>query len=430
MTETKSKAVFLDKYGTIIQDLSRGQKTDQIKLLPGAARAVYEMKQLGYKTFIASNEPAAAAGTISMEQLEELNAKLSEILAQQQAEPDGIYCCPFDPDAAVAEFAHKSRLQKPAPGMLLKAAEEQEIDLKNSWMIGDSLDDIRAGIAAGCKTILIRPTARKIPPPPDGTAADYEAVNITEAANYIKMQNRKENIQQSLEFEQGNRSENKKLSQAAAKTSPPETQKNAADKKQTLQETDVIQAQVAGNVGKCFEKMGASSKGRDLLLKSSGLFASEEQRKLEEARRVKRDEPASETKPQAQTAADETPAQPPKQKSPQIKAAPRQAAPEQKASKPAAEQIREKHIQKTLPDTPLEDANKKPAAAKDKNENGAEIFQFIAGIFQAAAVLMIIVMIITIITPNLTSFSAAGLLATAIISQVLSIAFARIKPSK
>ncbi|AQQ71314.1 D,D-heptose 1,7-bisphosphate phosphatase [Limihaloglobus sulfuriphilus] len=427
MTETKSKAVFLDKYGTLIQDQSLGQAAEQIKLLPGAARAVYEMKQLGYKAFIASNEPAAAAGTISMDQLEELNAKLSEILAKQKAEPDGIYCCPFDPDAAVAEYAHKSRLRKPAPGMLLKAAQEHAIDLENSWMIGDSLDDIRAGIAAGCKTILIRPTARKTPPPPDGTAADYEAVNITEASNYIKMQNRKENIQQSLEFEDGS-SESKEPGRPAETAAPALAAEKPADTEQAVKENEVIDAQVASNVGKCLEKMGNSSKGRDLLLKSSGLFASEEQRKLEEARRVKRDEQASETKPGPQTAADETPAQPQQQK-PETPAAPPQPAPEAKQTRPAAQQPSEKHAQRDLPETPLEDANKKPAATKDKHENDAEIFQFIAGIFQAAAVLMGIVMIITIIMPNLTSFSAAGLLATAIVSQVLSIAFAKIKPS-
>jgi len=185
-----NKAIFLSRDGTIVDNPDYLSDPNQVKLLNGAARAINDMRAMGYKLIVATNQPAVAQGVTSEETLAKIHEKLVLLLANEGAYLDKIYYCPFHPDGAIPKYRKDDYTRKPNPGMLLAAADDFDINAKDSWMIGDSDKDIEAGARAGCKTILI--THSKPTPllPPGQQGPDFKAVNITEAANIIKKHHR------------------------------------------------------------------------------------------------------------------------------------------------------------------------------------------------------------------------------------------------
>lgn len=168
-------AVFVDKDGTLVQDVPYNVDPERITLSPGAAEAIDAFARNGLQVIVISNQPGAALGHFAEEQLKDVERRLRELLG---GEIDGFYYCPHAPDAGC-------RCRKPSPGMLLRAAREHGVDLERSWMIGDILDDVEAGRRAGCRTCLIdngNETEWKIDPlrRPDRVAAD-----LAEAAAMI-----------------------------------------------------------------------------------------------------------------------------------------------------------------------------------------------------------------------------------------------------
>ncbi|ARN55743.1 D-glycero-alpha-D-manno-heptose-1,7-bisphosphate 7-phosphatase [Sedimentisphaera salicampi] len=187
----KIKAVFLDRDNTIISDPGYISKPEQVKLIQGAGKALRCMQQLGYKLFVVTNQSGIARGLLTEERLDEIHSRLKSLLMQEGVELEGIYYCPYHPEGELEEYRMESFERKPAPGMILQAAEEHNIALEKSWLIGDRYRDIKAGRAAGCCTILINLPGNedkkdKSDPPPD-----YAAVNIKEAANIIMMYHHK-----------------------------------------------------------------------------------------------------------------------------------------------------------------------------------------------------------------------------------------------
>ncbi len=187
MTNT---AVFLDRDGTVIEDPGYLNHPDQVKLLAGAGEAIREMQQLGFKTVVVSNQSGVARGIVTEEMLEQIHERLRSLLASLGASLDGIYYCPYHPEGILPKYRRDSDWRKPKPGMLLAAAQEMDIDLKSSWMIGNSQADIDAGRSAGCRTILINTT--RAAPAGGGGRPDHIAVNIKEAVNMIKRFRRNE----------------------------------------------------------------------------------------------------------------------------------------------------------------------------------------------------------------------------------------------
>ncbi len=188
MSETMgNKAIFLDRDDTIIDDPGYISSPEQVKLLPGVIDALKSFKSLGYKLIVVSNQSAVARGIIDENKLAEIHERLERILANNGVFLDKIYYCPFHPDGSVEEYSKESELRKPNPGMLIQAGKDFDIDFKESWMIGDSYRDVAAGIAVGCKTILInspvKPSKKEINDP----TPDYEAVNIKESSNIVRM---------------------------------------------------------------------------------------------------------------------------------------------------------------------------------------------------------------------------------------------------
>ena len=181
-----NKAVFVDRDGTLIEDPGYLNDPDAVKLLPGVELAIKSLKQAGYLIVVATNQAGIARGLISEESLEAIHAELRRQLGEKGAHVDGIYYCPYHPEATVDAYAVDSELRKPKPGMLLKAASELEIGLAQSWMVGDSAHDVEAGQRAGCRSIRIRAPGQGQPRAEDeNVQAEYTVRNLVEAARLI-----------------------------------------------------------------------------------------------------------------------------------------------------------------------------------------------------------------------------------------------------
>jgi len=181
------KAVFLDRDDTLVNDPGYIQRPEQVLLLPGAAEALIQLKRLGYLIVIVTNQSGVARGLITEEQLELIHQRLKKLFAAEGADIDAIYYCPYHPEGTVKDFSMESNLRKPNAGMFFQAEEDLDIDLEQSWMIGDSYRDIKAGKAAGCHTILVDVPGKIREKKKDDPEPDRKAVNLREAVNIIRM---------------------------------------------------------------------------------------------------------------------------------------------------------------------------------------------------------------------------------------------------
>lgn len=150
-----TRAVFLDKDGTLIDNLPYNADPERIRLTKGAGAALKRLQQLGFRLFVVSNQSGIARGLIDDSAMANVFARIEQLLRPDAVALDGFYYCPHWPHGAVARYAHACDCRKPAPGMLLRAAREHQLSLASCWMVGDILDDIEAGRRAGCRTVLI-----------------------------------------------------------------------------------------------------------------------------------------------------------------------------------------------------------------------------------------------------------------------------------
>ena len=155
----KQKAIFLDRDGTVNKYIGFLRNIDDFELLPGVTEAIKAINNSGYLAIVVTNQPVIARGEVTFEQLDEIHNKMETLLGREGAYLDAIYFCPHHPDKGfegeVSEFKIDCDCRKPKPGMLLKAAKDFNIDLNQSWMVGDGENDILAGNNAGTKTALI-----------------------------------------------------------------------------------------------------------------------------------------------------------------------------------------------------------------------------------------------------------------------------------
>lgn len=155
----KQKAVFLDRDGTINKYVGFLRNVDDFELLPGVVEAIKAINASGFLAIVVTNQPVIARGEVTYDQLQEIHNKMETLLGAEGAYLDAIYFCPHHPhkgyEGEMPELKIDCDCRKPKPGMLIKAAEEYNIDLSQSWMVGDGENDIEAGKASGCRTALI-----------------------------------------------------------------------------------------------------------------------------------------------------------------------------------------------------------------------------------------------------------------------------------
>lgn len=175
-------AIFLDRDGVLIKDMDKNPIVENFELLDNVPEAIKKINQSGYLAIVVTNQPMIAKGFVTFEQVDDVHKLLETELGKDGAYLDDIYFCPHHPEKGFAgeipELKVDCNCRKPKPGMLLKAAQDYHIDLSQSWMIGDRESDIKAGKAAGCKTVLIGTL-------PSFEKANYNFKNLSEAIDFI-----------------------------------------------------------------------------------------------------------------------------------------------------------------------------------------------------------------------------------------------------
>ena len=152
------KAVFLDRDGTLNVEKGYIRDIDQVEMYPGAAGAVRLLNKAGILAILVTNQTGAARGFYGIEHVHGLNNKVQELLKDGAgARLDAMYYCPHYADGIVAEFTRACDCRKPAPGMILQAARDfKNIDLANSYVVGDKATDITFARNGGCRAVLVR----------------------------------------------------------------------------------------------------------------------------------------------------------------------------------------------------------------------------------------------------------------------------------
>lgn len=157
--KNKQKAIFLDRDGTINKYVGFLTDINEFELLDGVTEAIKMINESGYLAIVVTNQPVIARGEVSVEELQEIHNKMETLLGQAGAYIDDIFYCPHHPhkgyEGERPEYKIECECRKPKPGMLFAAAEKYNIDLSESWMIGDGENDIEAGKNAGCKVCAV-----------------------------------------------------------------------------------------------------------------------------------------------------------------------------------------------------------------------------------------------------------------------------------
>ncbi len=149
------KAVFIDKDGALVDHIGGQAQPLRDALCCGAGAALRLLSRLDYRFFVVSTGAGIAHGHVDEDAMGPVAHRLADLLFRERLNLDGFYYCPHHPLGSVVRLAVDCFCRRPQPGLLLKAANDHEIDLRSSWMIGARLHDIEAGNRAGCRTLLI-----------------------------------------------------------------------------------------------------------------------------------------------------------------------------------------------------------------------------------------------------------------------------------
>ena len=148
-------AVFLDKDGTLIEDVPYNVDPNLIRLTDGALDGLRSLHDAGYLLIVVSNQSGIARGYFEEQALGAVEQRMRRLLDAARVPLAGFYYCPHHPDGCVDAYSVECACRKPAPGLLSRAARDHGVSLGRSWMIGDILHDVEAGRRAGCRTILL-----------------------------------------------------------------------------------------------------------------------------------------------------------------------------------------------------------------------------------------------------------------------------------
>ncbi|MDX9816273.1 MAG: HAD family hydrolase [Smithellaceae bacterium] len=188
----KNIAVFLDRDGTINEEVGYLDSLVKLKIIPGAFEAVRLINAAGMKAVVITNQSGVARGLFSEEFVKIVNEQLRVMLGQENAFIDGFYYCPHHPTEGVGHYRQECDCRKPAAGMLLRAAREMNINLEESYIIGDRYKDMEAGKRVGTKCILVKTGFGRSLLQDDGpdkltpeNKPDHVAADILEAVQWI-----------------------------------------------------------------------------------------------------------------------------------------------------------------------------------------------------------------------------------------------------
>jgi histidinol-phosphate phosphatase family protein len=176
-----SAAVFLDKDGTLVDDVPYNVDPALIRLTRGAGEGVRMLRDAGFRLFVVSNQSGVARGYFAEEALGPVEARVRELLRDEAVEIEAFRWCPHHPEGTVGLYSIACDCRKPHPGMITSLAAEHGIDLARSWMVGDTPADVEAGRRAGCRTIRVGGRAGAGP----ALTPDYVVGDLAEAARMI-----------------------------------------------------------------------------------------------------------------------------------------------------------------------------------------------------------------------------------------------------
>lgn len=184
MNTKSARAVFLDRDGTIIEDLEYLSDAEKIRFLPGAAEALRALHKAGFLLVVITNQSGIARGLLDEKTCRAIIDRFTELLAAEDVPIAAVHYCPHLPGAAVAQYDRQCDCRKPRPGLFRKAGEELAIDFERSWAIGDSLRDLQPARELGASTILVLTGkgAKQALLPEAASAADRIVADIREAA--------------------------------------------------------------------------------------------------------------------------------------------------------------------------------------------------------------------------------------------------------
>jgi D-glycero-D-manno-heptose 1,7-bisphosphate phosphatase len=187
---SRKRAIFLDRDGTINQEVSYLSDERQLRLIDGAAEGIRLLKRLGYQIVLITNQAGVARGYFSEDKLRDIHSRLTEMLAAESADLDAIYYCPHHPEG-LAPYRVACECRKPQPGMLKRAARDLNIGLEESIMVGDKTLDLKAGFAVNCRGILVRTgygRESEVQFSSETTQPDFIADDLLGAAHWISNQ--------------------------------------------------------------------------------------------------------------------------------------------------------------------------------------------------------------------------------------------------
>jgi len=160
------RAVFLDRDGTLVHARHYPKRPEDLRLYRGVAKELRTVQEAGYAPVVITNQGGLAFGYFSEFDLQAMHVYLRQELEREGVELTDIYYCPHHPKGRIPKLSIACDCRKPKPGMLFRAAAEHDIDLTQSWFIGDILDDVEAGNSAGCRTVLVDLGTEKRPRSP------------------------------------------------------------------------------------------------------------------------------------------------------------------------------------------------------------------------------------------------------------------------
>jgi D-glycero-D-manno-heptose 1,7-bisphosphate phosphatase len=188
MDKPLSKAVFIDKDGTLIPDVPYNVDPSLITLNEGVLEGLQLLAAQRYLLIMISNQAGVAYGYFKEDALEGVKQKISELLSLADITLNGHYFCPHHSKGSVQQYSFDCNCRKPKPGMILQAAQDLNIDLSSSFMIGDILNDVEAGKAAGCRSILLDNGGETEWIMNEQRTPDVVVKNFKEAAEWILQQ--------------------------------------------------------------------------------------------------------------------------------------------------------------------------------------------------------------------------------------------------